>query len=61
MIIEIIDTGSGVKQENLEKIFEPLFTTKPTGTCLGLVACKNIILQSHGTISVKNKPNYIYN
>ncbi|MBI5146567.1 MAG: GHKL domain-containing protein [Thaumarchaeota archaeon] len=56
VIIEIIDTGSGIKQENLDKIFEPLFTTKQTGTGLGLVTCKNIIQQHHGTTSVKNNP-----
>ncbi|MGQ0771883.1 MAG: ATP-binding protein [Nitrososphaerota archaeon] len=56
IIIDIIDTGSGITEENLIKIFEPLFTTKQTGTGLGLVTCKNIIQQHHGTISVKNNP-----
>jgi signal transduction histidine kinase len=56
IIIEIIDTGHGIKQEDLTKIFEPLFTTKQTGTGLGLVTCRNIIQQHHGTISVKNNP-----
>jgi signal transduction histidine kinase len=55
-IIEFIDSGPGISKENLPKIFEPLFTTKQTGTGLGLVSCKNIIEQHHGKISVKNNP-----
>jgi signal transduction histidine kinase len=54
--IEIEDSGPGVSQDNLEKIFEPLFTTKTTGTGLGLASCKNIIERHQGTISVKNNP-----
>jgi signal transduction histidine kinase len=56
VIIEMSDSGPGIKQENLKKIFEPLFTTKPTGTGLGLVSCKNIVEQHHGKISAKNNP-----
>lgn len=52
--IEIEDSGPGINQENIEKIFEPLFTTKTTGTGLGLASCKNIIDRHQGTISVKN-------
>jgi signal transduction histidine kinase len=37
-------------------IFEPLFTTKESGTGLGLASCKNIIGRHSGTISVKNNP-----
>ncbi|KAG2480375.1 MAG: putative Histidine kinase [Nitrosopumilales archaeon] len=56
VIVEIEDSGSGIPQENISKIFEPLFTTKPTGTGLGLVSCKNIVEQHGGTISVSNNP-----
>jgi two-component system sensor histidine kinase HydH len=56
IIIEIEDSGSGIPEENLEKIFDPLFTTKQTGTGLGLVTCKNIIEQHGGTISVTSPP-----
>lgn len=56
IIIEIEDSGPGINQENIEKIFEPLFTTKTTGTGLGLASCKNIIDRHQGTISVKNNP-----
>ncbi|MEM2160188.1 MAG: HAMP domain-containing sensor histidine kinase [Candidatus Nitrosotenuis sp.] len=54
--IEVEDSGPGVADENLDKIFEPLFTTKTTGTGLGLASCKNIIERHQGTISVKNNP-----
>lgn len=56
VLVEITDTGPGIAEENMEKIFEPLFTTKQTGTGLGLVTCKNIVRQHHGMIHVKNNP-----
>jgi signal transduction histidine kinase len=55
-IIEVEDSGPGISEDNLEKIFEPLFTTKTTGTGLGLASCKNIIERHRGTISAKNNP-----
>ncbi len=54
--IQVRDSGSGISEENLEKIFEPMFSTKKTGTGLGLVICKSIVEQHGGTISVSNKP-----
>lgn len=54
--IEIEDSGPGIPEDKLEQIFDPLFTTKSSGTGLGLVSCKNIVEQHQGTISVKNNP-----
>jgi len=50
------DSGSGIAEENINEIFEPLFTTKVTGTGLGLGICKNIIDEHGGKISVHNNP-----
>lgn len=54
--IQFIDSGEGIPEENLSKVFEPLFTTKQKGTGLGLASCKNIVEQHQGEISVSNNP-----
>jgi len=56
VIIKVKDFGPGIPKSDLKKIFEPMFTTKKTGTGLGLVICKSIVEQHGGSISVSNKP-----
>jgi signal transduction histidine kinase len=56
IIIQIQDSGPGIPEESLEKVFEPLFTTKQEGTGLGLASCKSLVEKHQGTISVKNNP-----
>lgn len=56
VILEFIDSGEGILDENLNKVFEPLFTTKQKGTGLGLASCKNIVEQHQGKINVMNNP-----
>lgn len=58
LYIEIADTGSGIAQENLNKIFEPGFTTKKAGmgTGLGLFICYKIIEKHNGQIIVNSEP-----
>lgn len=55
-IIEIADDGPGIPPENLPKIFDSLFTTKSSGTGLGLPYCKSVIEQHGGSISVSTNP-----
>jgi signal transduction histidine kinase len=60
--IQVIDTGPGIPQKLLPKIFQPFFTTKGTtrngeakGTGLGLAICKEIIEHHHGRIEVESE------
>ncbi|MBU1196278.1 MAG: GHKL domain-containing protein [Proteobacteria bacterium] len=54
MVINFLDDGKGIKEENLKKIWTPFFTTKDMGTGLGLGMVKNIIEAHHGTITITN-------
>ena len=56
VIIEVEDSGPGIPENVMDKIFEPLFTTKQTGTGLGLASCKSIIAKHGGTLEVQNHP-----
>ena len=55
--MEIEDTGSGISQENVKKIFNPFFTTKPAGkgTGLGLSISYGIVECFEGRINVEIK------
>lgn len=53
--IEICDNGSGIPHENLERIFEPFFSNKSTGSGLGLTNTQNIILSHGGSIRAKSE------
>ena len=56
IIISVSDNGSGIPQESLDRIFEPLYTTKNKGTGLGLSICKQIIEEHHhGRMEVKSE------
>lgn len=64
IVLEIEDTGTGITEENLKKIWEPFFTTKPTnplpgekatGSGLGLALVKRYVESSGGTIAVHSK------
>ncbi len=54
--LDIKDTGKGMTDEVLDKIYEPLFTTKTRGIGLGLPLSKSLIEANRGTISVKSHP-----
>ncbi len=55
IIIKFKDTGVGIPEGNIKKIFTPFFTTFKEGTGLGLSICRNIIKDHKGTISVESK------
>ena len=57
VVIEVEDSGTGVPDDLMSKVFEPLFTTKNKGTGLGLASCKSIVEQHGGSITVKNNPS----
>ncbi|HZX75095.1 MAG TPA: ATP-binding protein, partial [Cyclobacteriaceae bacterium] len=53
--IVVRDNGSGIDEEALEKIFIPFFSTKKTGSGIGLSLSKQIMRKHEGRISVKSK------
>ena len=54
--VSISDTGSGIPDEKLNRIFQPFFTTKKKGTGLGLMIVQRIIRDHAGRIDVESKP-----
>jgi len=57
VFIVIKDNGIGIPKENLEKIFDFMFSTKPTGSGLGLSIAKKIISDHQGEITVESEVN----
>ena len=55
VILSVADTGAGISPENLTKIFDPYFTTKKSGTGIGLTLVYKIIRGMGGDISVTSK------
>jgi PAS domain S-box-containing protein len=56
LAIAVKDTGSGITPENMQKLFEPLFSTKAKGIGLGLVVSKKLAEANGGRIEVKSQP-----
>src|SRR5699024_2316994 len=52
IVIRVIDEGSGIPEEIIHKLGEPFFTTKQTGTGLGLMITKQILTHHDGSIEV---------
>jgi signal transduction histidine kinase len=57
IFVVIQDNGVGISKEHLSKIFDFMFSTKPTGSGLGLSIAKKIISDHHGEITVKSEVN----
>jgi len=55
MAISFTDTGAGIPQENLGRLFEPLFTTKAKGIGLGLALTRTLVEGHRGTIEVQSE------
>jgi nitrogen fixation/metabolism regulation signal transduction histidine kinase len=55
--IEFADNGKGIKQDILDKIFMPFFTSKKTGSGIGLSLSRQIMQMHKGSISVRSKPD----
>lgn len=53
--ISVSDTGPGIPPEHRDRIFRPFYTTKRSGTGLGLSLCRRIINQHGGTLSVESE------
>ncbi len=56
MQISVTDSGHGIFEENIQQIFEPLFTTKAQGIGLGLAVSKNLIEANGGNITATSIP-----
>ena len=56
-LITVTDNGKGIIPEALDRIFVPFFTTKTTGSGIGLSICKQIMMLHGGSISVTSTPN----
>jgi signal transduction histidine kinase len=54
-IIKVADNGVGMPEELLDKIFIPFFSTKKTGSGIGLSLCKQIMMKHKGNMQVQSK------
>jgi len=54
VIVRFVDTGGGMSAENLSRVFEPYFTTKPSGTGLGLLIVRRIVREHGGELSIES-------
>lgn len=54
--VTVSDTGAGMSPDVVQRLFDPLFTTKPRGTGLGLAVAQQVVHQHGGTISVESAP-----
>lgn len=56
VVLEVMDTGPGIPENATEMIFEPMYTTKPEGTGLGLAVSRQLVEAHGGTLMGTNRP-----
>jgi two-component system sensor histidine kinase HydH len=56
LVFTVSDRGPGIPPGDLERIFEPFYTTRPTGTGLGLAVAQRIVQMHGGTLTAANEP-----
>jgi signal transduction histidine kinase len=54
VVVRFLDSGGGMSPENLSHAFEPYFTTKPSGTGLGLLIVRRIVREHGGELSIES-------
>jgi signal transduction histidine kinase len=54
--VDVTDNGPGITPEQLGKIFVPFYTTKPSGSGIGLSLCRGIMRMHRGTILARSNP-----
>ncbi|MDA7632850.1 ATP-binding protein [bacterium] len=55
--IQVVDEGGGISAEDLERVFDPYFSTKDEGNGLGLSVCYSIMKKHDGWIEIESRPN----
>lgn len=55
--IDVIDNGKGIEADNMDKIFVPFYTTRKTGSGIGLTITRNIMKMHRGSLEVDSIPN----
>ena len=53
-LIEFSDSGSGIPDKDLERVFEPFYTTRPKGSGLGLAIARKVVESHGGSISISS-------
>jgi len=56
LLIDVLDTGGGIAEEDLPRVFDPFFSTRARGTGLGLTIAYEILQAHGGNIEVASKP-----
>ena len=57
-VYEVEDTGAGIDDEDISRVFDPFYTTRDEGTGLGLAVSKRIIEENEGWIEIERKPSF---